>query len=103
MDELERPENQRTAIFGIGSFLAFLLFVVATQSPFASGFYGVGTGLILSGCVYAYRITREMPWAYVLAEQRINGGSRSKRGVWLGGIAPGAVLIAAGYWWHPYG
>jgi hypothetical protein len=102
MEELERLERERMLVFGVTTVVCFFLFVVPSQAPFASGVCAVGSGLIASGCNYAFRVTRSVAWAHVLSEARLNGGGRSKRGVWLGGIVPGVVVTGLGFWLGPF-
>ena len=103
IDEMELIERQRFVVLAVSGLIAFLAFTYFGRPVFASALYGLGTGLIVSGCSHAYRITQEVPWAYVLAESRLSGGTPTKSGMWLGGIVPGVAVLAVGYWWHPGG
>jgi hypothetical protein len=103
VDEIELIERQRLVVLALSGFIAFLALTYFGQALFASAFYAMGIGLIVSGGSHAYRITQEVPWAYVLAESRLSGGTPTKRGMWLGGIVPGVAVLAIGYWWHPRG
>lgn len=103
VDEIESVERWRSVSLAISGLLSFLVFTYFGVGPFSASFYALGVGLIFSGCLFAYRVTREVPWASVLAEQRLGGGHGSKLRIWLGGIIPGVVALALGCWWHPLG
>ena len=103
VDEMELIELQRFVVLAVSWLIAFLAFTYFGQALFASALYAAGTGPIVSGCNHAYRITQEVPWAYVIAESRLSGGTPTKSGMWLGGIVPGVAVLAIGYWWHPGG
>ena len=103
LDPIERIESLRFAVFGVGTFLSFPVFVYFVPSLVACGFYAVGTGLIVSGSASARSLGRELPWAHVLAEAKLSGGSPTKLKTWLGSLLPGLLLLAVGHWWHPLG
>lgn len=103
VNEIELIERQHFALLVAGAFMSFLVFVYVGCALFAAAFYAFGAGLIFSGCIHAYRITREVPWAWVMAETRLSGGNPTQRGIWSGGIVPGLVVLCIGHWWHPFG
>ena len=100
MEELEHIERERYGLFCLSGVLAFVLLSVWQQEWLQAVGYAISAGLLISGCYVARKTTAEYAWALVLAEARINGGTPSKSGIWLGNLVPPVIVLAISVWWQ---
>lgn len=98
MDEVERIERQRWAYFVLESALGFGLIYFWTRSGLIAATLACGLGLLFSGVHLARQLTRDPAWAYLVADGRITGIEPSRRGIWIGNILPGFIVLAVGIW-----
>ena len=98
VDEIERIESRRWVIFVCEAALGFLVAIWLTKDLLASVVLSIGLGLFFSGYQMAKQLTQDVSWAYLEAEGRLTGFEPSKRGVWVGGLLPGALVALLGAW-----
>jgi hypothetical protein len=98
MDEIERIENKRWALFVFEAAVAFVLLFWLTRAIFASFVLSFGVGLFFSGLKVARELTQPYAWAHLEAEARITGRPPSRRGIWLGNTVPGIIVFIIGAW-----
>jgi hypothetical protein len=95
MEELEHIERERYGLFCLSGVAAFILLFVWRQDWLQAMAYAIPAGLFISGFYVARKTTSEYVWSLLLAEARVNGGTPSKGGIWLGNLFLPAVVLAA--------
>jgi len=98
-DELERIERVRYALFGVLFLLFFVTFQLSSQRALWSAAFASSAALLASGWYAARTTTRDPAWAVVEAEARRDGGSPSKRLVWVANLLPGFAALAGFSLW----
>jgi hypothetical protein len=98
-DELERIERVRYALFVMLFLVFFVTLQLSSQRVLWSVAFASGAALLASSWYAARATTRDPAWAIVEAEARRDGGSPSKRLVWVANLLPGlAALAGFGLW-----
>lgn len=96
MDELDRIEGLRWAVFALVSLLSLVLFSSLTRSTLASVILSVATGLLGGGVAAAIAYTRPLAFSALQSEARYNGHAVSKVGIWMSAVLPALVAGAVG-------
>jgi hypothetical protein len=102
-DELERIERARYSLFGVLCLFFFITLQLATGNVLWSAAIASSAALLASGYYSARATTRDPAWAVVEAEARRDGGSPSKRKVWVANLLPGVIALASFGLWLGWG
>jgi hypothetical protein len=100
MEELERLERERYGLFALTSVICLAGFAVARYGWWISIFNAGALGFLVSGMYVARKTTSEPLWPLVLAEARLNGGTPTKSGIWLGNLLLPFVGFSTSAWWY---
>ena len=98
MDDLDRSERLRCAVFALGALLSLVLFSSLLQNTLVSIVLSVATGLLGSGVAADIAYTRPVAFSVLQSEARYNGHDVSKAGIWMSAVAPALALGAVGVW-----
>jgi len=98
MDDLELLERERYRVFALAWLLVYLGLVFWVNPKLLAFFIAIAIALLVSGYHVAKTLTSEFFWVLLEAEARVNGRMPSKRGIWVGNLLPGLlVLSVVGY------
>ena len=96
MDELDRIERLRWAVFALGALLSLVLLSSLSRNTLVSIVLSVATGLLASGVSAAFAYTRPRVFSVLQSEARYNGHDVSKAGLWMSAVVPALVVGAVG-------
>ncbi len=94
MEDFERLEKERYRVFALAGIVALTILTALRRELVSSAPLAIGLGLLCSGLYVAWRATSEYYWVLASSEARARGAKVTKRGVWLGNLFPGTVVVA---------
>ena len=93
MDGFERAEKYQAAATAVGALIALVPAASIGGNIFIAILAALGVGSLTGGAVMVWWLRTDEGDAYLRADSRISGRSTSRTSLWLGNMAPGAILV----------
>ncbi|WP_010459975.1 hypothetical protein [Acidovorax radicis] len=93
MDGFERAEKYQAAATAVGALIALVPAASIGGNIFIAILAALGVGSLAGGAVMVWWLCTDEGDAYLRADSRISGRSTSRTSLWLGNMAPGAILV----------